>query len=88
MKTLRLLIVCGILAYASLVGAQNYPLVTRQQIQTPSNLSATDVSDLLGDTVRVAGVAGTTPRAIWIGARWSFMLVNTGGGPWSALQIV
>lgn len=78
----------SILAYASIVGAQDFPLLTIQQIQMPSNLSATDASDFLDDTVRVAGVVATTPRDIWIGARWSFIMVNTGGGPWTGIQIV
>ena len=88
MKSLKLLIIGGMLAYASLAGAQSYPLMTIQQVQTPSNLGVTDASDFVGDTVRVAGVVATTPRSIWIGGRWSFFLVNTGGGPWSGIQVV
>jgi len=88
MKTLKLLLICGILALASLAGAQDYPLKTIQEVQTPSNLGVTDQSDFLDDTVRVAGVVATTPRDIWIGGRWSFFLVNTAGGPWSGIQVV
>ena len=65
-----------------------YPLLTIRDIQEPSNLGISDVSPFLGDTVRVRGVVATGPRDIWIGARWSFFLVNTAGGPWSGLQIV
>ena len=65
-----------------------YPLFTIRDVQEPSNLGISDLSPLLGDTVRVGGVVATGPRDIWIGARWSFFFVDTAGGSWSGLQIV
>ncbi|MCH7495987.1 MAG: hypothetical protein IH825_07865, partial [Candidatus Marinimicrobia bacterium] len=88
MKTTALLLICGILFGASNAFSQTYPLKTFREIQEPTDMSVTDASPLLDDTVRVGGIVATGPRDIWIGARWSFFLVDTAGGPWSSLQIV
>ena len=88
MKLLQLLLFGGIFMLTLTAAAQTYPMKTFREVQEPTNISTSDASPLLGDTVRVKGVVATGPREIWIGARWSFFLVNTGGGAWSALQIV
>ncbi len=88
MKLLQLMFFGGILLLTTIVSAQTYPMKTFQEVQEPTNVNTTDESPLLGDTVRVTGVVATGPRDIWIGTRWSFFLVNTGGGAWSSLQIV
>ena len=88
MKSIQILIICGVLMLSTVAFAQTYPLVTKRDIQEPTDMGVTDESPLLGDTVRVAGIAANGPRDIWIGARWSFFLVDTAGGPWSSLQIV
>ena len=88
MKSLQLLLLCGVMLSTSIVFSQNYPLKTFREVQEPTDMSVTDASPLLGDTIRVSGIAATGPRDIWIGARWSFFLVDTAGGPWSSLQIV
>ena len=96
MKLLQLMFFGGILLLTTIVSAQTYPLKTFQEVQEPTNINSSDASPFSkegngttkGDTVRVTGVVATGPRDIWIGARWSFFLVNTGGGAWSSLQIV
>ena len=88
MKRTELLLLCGAMLIASNAFSQTYPLKTFREIQEPTDMSVTDESPLLGDTVRVGGIVATGPRDIWIGARWSFFLVDTAGGPWSSLQIV
>ena len=88
MKTFELLLICGVMLGASNAYSQTYPLKTIIEIQEPTDISVSDESPLLGDTVRVGGIVATGPRDIWIGARWSFFLVEIDGGPWSSLQIV
>ncbi len=88
MKTTELLLLCGVMLSASYAIGQTYPLKTIREIQQPTDMSVTDASDFVGDTVRVGGIVATGPRDIWIGARWSFFLVDTAGGPWSGMQIV
>ena len=88
MKTTQLLLICGVMLGASNAYSQTYPLKTIREIQEPTNISVTDESPLLGEIVRVGGIVATGPRDIWIGARWSFFLVDPAGGPWSSLQIV
>ena len=88
MKTTELLLICGVILGASNAFSQTYPLKTFREIQEPTDMGVTDASPLLGDTIRVGGIVATGPRDIWIGARWSFFLVDIAGGPWSSLQIV
>src|SRR5574338_328884 len=79
--------------------AQNYPLVTIQDIQTvPDSLLGTDPpSPLNGDTVRVRGVvlASTvidpdTNRGVIIssGARWATYIQDPNGGLWGGLNVL
>lgn len=68
-----------------------YDTVTIRDIQfvPPESLAVgQDNSPLLGDTVIVEGIMATGPRDIWIGARWSAIIVDEKGGPWSGLQVV
>ena len=88
MKSLQSVLLCGVMLSTSIAFSQTYPLKTFREVQEPTDMSVTDASPLLGDTIRVSGIAATGPRDIWIGARWSFFLVDTAGGPWSSLQIV
>lgn len=79
--------------------AQNYPLVTIQDIQrVPDNQLGTDPpSPLNGDTVRVRGIVlvstlvnPTTNRntIISAGARWATYIQDPNGGLWGGLYIL
>lgn len=65
-----------------------WPLVTVQDIQTCPDPASNDDSPMLGDTVQVVGVAMTDARSIYIGSRWSVLIADTTGGPWSTVQVV
>lgn len=68
-----------------------YDTVTIYEIQyvPPESLAVKqDDSPFEKDTVIVEGIIATGPRSLWIGARWSGMLVDEKGGPWNGLQVV
>ncbi|MCH8271615.1 MAG: T9SS type A sorting domain-containing protein [Candidatus Marinimicrobia bacterium] len=88
MKSLQLLLISVIMFSAVDAYSQPFPLKTIREVQEPTDIGVTDWSDFVGDTVRVGGIVATGPRDIWIGARWSFFLVDTAGGSWSGIQIV
>ena len=88
MKTLQLLLLCGVMLGTSIAFSQDYPLKTFREVHEPTDIGVSDDSPLVGDTIRVSGIVATGPRDIWIGERWSFFLVDTAGGPWSSLQVV
>ena len=96
-KYFLLFAVMGILSME--IFAQEYPLVTIQDIQTvPDSLLGTDPpSPLNGDTVRVRGLvlASTvvdpdTNRGVIIsaGSRWATYLQDPNGGSWGGLNII
>ncbi|MBN1423338.1 T9SS type A sorting domain-containing protein [Candidatus Fermentibacteria bacterium] len=79
----------ALLALALAVPLQaQWPEVTVQDIQICPDPATDDDSPMLGDTVQVVGVAQTDARSIYIGARWSVLIADTTGGPWSTVQIV
>lgn len=99
MKTKYLLLFATLCIFSLNVFAQEYPLVTIQDIQTvPDSLLGTDPpSPLNGDTVRVRGMvlASTvidpdTNRGVIIsaGARWTSYIQDPDGGLWGGLNII
>jgi len=82
----------GILLLSAVTFSQvptNPDTVTIQEIQRVTDFTGgNDVSPLLGDTVVVVGVVTGHARSLWAGARWSFIIVDENGGPWSGLQVI
>ncbi len=87
MRALGLLLGFLVLALAMPASAQ-YPEVTIQDIQFVENPDSSDFSPLEGDTLVVEGVAMGHARSLWGGARWSLMIADPDGGPWSGLQVI
>lgn len=84
---MRALVMASALGLLAASWAQ-WPEVRVQDIQTVVDPSTNDDSPLLGDTIQVVGIALTDARSIYIGARWSVLIADTSGGPWSTVQIV
>ncbi len=84
-----LLTFLGLLLSVGLVWAQEYPLVTIQQIQERSQAdlqACQDASPLLGDTVRVRGtVMVPGNQAQGASGRWVWM--QNGTGPFASLNV-
>jgi hypothetical protein len=87
------------LLFTTLLFAQQYPLVTIQDIQfVPDSLAHTDPpSPLNGDTVRIHGLVMVQPvihpdtnRGVIIsaGARWSIYVQDPQGGLWGGMNVV
>lgn len=93
-KTLLPLFLLFLFTIAQIVTAQTiatYDTVTIYDLQfvPPESLAVgQDDSPFLGDTIIVEGIMATGPRDLWIGARWSSIIVDENGGPWNGLQIV
>ncbi len=93
-KTLLLITLLFLFILATGVSAQqiaSYDTVTiydLQYVPPESLVVGQDDSPFLGDTVIVEGIMATGPRSLWIGARWSGIIVDENGGPWNALQVV
>ncbi len=85
---MRSVILLSVLLTASMPSHASWPEVTVPEIQTVVDAALNDDSPLLGDTIEVVGVAMTTARVIWAGARWSVLIADPAGGPWSTVQIV
>ena len=84
---------------AGYISAQNYPLVTIQDIQyVPDSLQTSDPpSPLQGDTVRIQGLVMVRPvihpvtdRGVIIsaGARWSIYVQDPNGGLWGGINVL
>lgn len=93
-KTLLPFILLILLMLATTASAQTiaaYDTVSIYDLQfVPAESLAVgqDDSPFLGDTVVVEGILATGPRDLWIGARWSCIIVDEKGGPWNGLQVV
>lgn len=97
MKTKLLFLILMFIATTSF--AQDYPLVTIQDIQeVPDSLMGTDPpSPLFGDTVKVRGLVLVRPvidpdtnRGVIIsaGSRWSIYVQDPEGGLWGGLNVI
>lgn len=92
----KLLPLCLLVLFAipSIATAQTvaaYDTVTIYDLEyvPPESLAiGQDDSPFIGDTIVVEGIMATGPRDVWIGARWSAIIVDENGGPWSGLQVV
>ncbi len=82
---------------SGLIFAQQYPLVTLQDIQFVQDTTTDPPSPLTGDTVEVRGavlvsplVDPTTDRRpiIWAGARWVTYIEDKDGHVWGGLNII
>lgn len=93
-KTLLPLCLLFLFTITAIVTAQTiatYDTVTIYDLQfvPPESLAVgQDDSPFLGDTIVVEGIMATGPRDLWIGARWSAIIVDEKGGPWNGLQVV
>ena len=88
---LSLLLLFSVTAKVTAQTVANYDTVTIYDLQfvPPESLAVgQDDSPFLGDTIIVEGIMATGPRDLWIGARWSAIIVDEKGGPWNGLQVV
>jgi len=88
---LCLFILFAIPAIATAQTVASYDTVTIYDLQyvPPESLAVgQDDSPFVGDTIVVEGIMATGPRDLWIGARWSAIIVDENGGPWNSLQVV
>jgi len=88
---ISLLILFTVTAKVTAQTVASYDTVTIYDIQyvPPESLAVKqDDSPFEKDTVIVEGIIATGPRSLWIGARWSGMLVGEQGGPWNGIQVV
>ncbi len=87
--SLLLLVILGTTVSAQTIATYDTVSIYDLQFVPPESLAVgQDDSPFLGDTVVVEGIMATGPRDLWIGARWSSIIVDENGGPWNGLQIV